>query len=316
MMKTAHPPTLIAAALMGALAFTTTAHAQTAPDANADATKLAQELQNPIADLISVPIQNSWDFGFGPADGRRFISTLQPIYPIKISKDWNLVIRTIVPYVSQEDVFTGLLPKYPGLPSDVLNRVPEAQRDALDRAAEKAFNKAARKQPVDVHQDGLGDILQSFFLSPKAPVGGWILGAGPVLSYPTATDDLLGAEKWSAGPTAVALRQRGPWSYGLLLYHLWSFAGNSSRDEVSSSLVNPWLAYTTQSQWTFAVQSESTYDWMERQWTVPVELQVAKLVMLGKQPVQFTLAGRKFAERPDGGPDWGVGFNITLLFPK
>jgi hypothetical protein len=244
-------------------------------DANTKATDLAQQLQNPIADLISVPIQNSFDFGFGPEDAMRFTSTIQPIYPFKLSKDWNLVTRTIVPIIYQESPFPG--------GSDL---------------------------------SGLGDITESLFFSPSKMFNGWVFGGGPIFQLPTATDNELGSEKWGAGPTAVALRQSGPWSYGLLLNHVWSFAGDSSRSEVSNTLINPWLAYTTKDQWTFPVQSESFYDWAGDQWTVPIEVQVAKLVMFGKQPVQFTLAGRSFVERAPGGPDWGMGINVTFLFPK
>lgn len=255
-----------------ALALLTTAHAQT--DA-AKATDLAQQLQNPIADLISVPIQNSWDFGMSSADAMRFTSTIQPIYPINLSEDWNLVSRTIIPFIDQESTEEG-----------------------------------------GADLSGLGDITESLFFSPSKVRNGWVFGGGPIFQLPTATEDALGSEKWGAGPTAVALRQSGPWSYGLLFNHVWSFAGNSDRSGVSNSLANPWLAYTTKSQWTFAVQTESTYDWTGSQWTIPVELQVAKLVMFGQQPVQFTLAARDFVSRPEGGPDWGLGFNITFLFPK
>jgi len=296
-MKTTRTQNLLAAALVGALAFTTSAMAQTdsryyrsltlapaddvpaggggAPVDEAKATDLAQQLQNPIADLISVPIQNNFDFGYGPADAMRYTLNVQPIYPFKLSEDWNLVTRTIIPFIHQESPVKG--------------------------------------GPT---RSGLGDSLESLFLSPSKVRNGWVFGAGPVFQLPTATDSELGSGKWGAGPTAVALKQSGPWSYGLLLYHIWSFAGQSSRGEVNSSLVNPWLAYTTKSQWTYAVQTESTHDWTENQWTVPVELQVAKLVMFGEHPVQFTLAGRSFVERPKGGPDWGMSFNITLLFPK
>ena len=69
-------------------------------------------------------------------------------------------------------------------------------------------------------ESGLGDILQSFFFSPKEPVHGWILAAGPVALYPTASEDALGGERGGVGPTALALRQQGPWTYGLLANHL------------------------------------------------------------------------------------------------
>ena len=78
-------------------------------------------------------------------------------------------------------------------------------------------------------QSGTGDIVQSLFFSPVKPVDGWILGAGPVFLLPTGSDDLLTTDKWGAGPTGVALKQQGPWTYGALANHLWSFAGDSDR---------------------------------------------------------------------------------------
>jgi hypothetical protein len=74
------------------------------------------------------------------------------------------------------------------------------------------------------HQIGLGDTTPSFFFSPKQlTASGWTWGAGPVLLLPTATDDLLGTEKWGIGPTALAIKQtKDGWTYGALVNHIWS----------------------------------------------------------------------------------------------
>jgi hypothetical protein len=168
---------------------------------------------------------------------------------------------------------------------------------------------------VDHHQDGLGDIVQSFFFSPKEPVGGTILGIGPVFLYPTATDDKLGSEKWGAGPTLVALRQEKGWTYGVLANHLWSFAGDEDRRSVNATFVQPFITYTTKTHTTFGLNAESTYDWNESQWTVPINATVAQLTKIGKLPVQFTIGGRYYAEGPSGAPEWGLRFVITPLFP-
>jgi hypothetical protein len=163
---------------------------------------------------------------------------------------------------------------------------------------------------------GLGDTTQSFFFSPKAPVGGWILGAGPVLYYPTATKNVLGGEKWGAGPTVVLLKQESGWTYGALLNHIQSFAGNSDRENISATYMQPFVSYTFKTFTTLTLNTESTYNWEDSQWTVPINVMAAQLVKFGKLPVQFALGTRAYAEKPTGGPDWGLRFVVTLLFPK
>lgn len=88
-------------------------------------------------------------------------------------------------------------------------------------------------------ESGPGDIVQSFFFSPKAPVNGWILGFGPVFLYPSASDQMLGGEKWGAGPTVVALTQAKGWTYGLLANHIESFVGEDDRSYISATFLFP-----------------------------------------------------------------------------
>jgi hypothetical protein len=268
---------LLAAALPCALVFTTTT-ALFAQDAVTDdkSAELAKQLSNPVASLISVPLQSNFDFGAGPNDdGFQFKLNVQPVIPFSLSEDWNLISRTIVPIVYQENIF--------GTSS----------------------------------QSGLSDTVQNFFFSPKAPTsGGWIWGAGPLFLLPTASDALLGTEKWGAGPTALILKQQHGWTYGALANHIWSFAGDSSRADVSATFIQPFLSYSTKTYTTFGLNTESTYDWENSQWTVPLNVSVSQLVKLGGKPVQFSLGGRYYAEKPSDGPDWGLRFAITFLFPK
>ena len=87
--------------------------------------------------------------------------------------------------------------------------------------------------------------MQSVFFSPKSPTaGGWIWGAGPVFLLPTATQDVLGTDKWGLGPTGVVLKQSGPWTVGLLAGHVWSVAGNDSRADVSATTLQPFGNYS------------------------------------------------------------------------
>ncbi|WP_043518494.1 hypothetical protein [Achromobacter arsenitoxydans] len=236
---------------------------------------LAKQLNNPVASLISVPFQYNYDHSIGDYDGRRSTLNVQPVIPFSLSKDWNLISRTIVPLISQHDV---------------------GQSGSSEH--------------------GVGDIVQSIFLSPVEPgAGGTIWGVGPVFLLPTASRSALGAKAWGAGPTAVALKQDGPWTYGLLANHIWGI-GDKGRD-VSSTFAQPFVNYTTASAWTTALNTESTYDWKRGQWSVPVHLNLTKVMRIGDQP--FSIGGglRYWATSPEGGPS-GLGFRLqfTLLFPK
>lgn len=166
-------------------------------------------------------------------------------------------------------------------------------------------------------KSGLGDILQSFFFSPRQPVGGWILAVGPVGLYPTASAKVLGGEKWGTGPTALALRQTGPWTLGFLANHVESFAGDGDRAYISSTFLQPFVSYITKTKTTLGLNTESTYDWRSEQWSVPVNLTVAQLLKIGPQIIQVGVGARYWADSPDNGPEgWGGRVQVTLLFPK
>ena len=284
-----HRQNLFAVALFGTLAFTTAtlcaqepttaAQSATAPtnagggggDSEAE---LAKKLQNPIASLISVPLQNNFDFGAGPSsDGFQYLVRIQPVIPVDLSEDWNLISRTIVPVVYQQNYYGTTT------------------------------------------QSGLSDTIQNLFFSPKALFHGWTGGAGPVFQFPTATESLLGSEKWCLGPTAVVLRQAHGFTYGMLMNQLTSFAGNDSRQDVNYIFLQPFFSYTTKTHTTFSVNSESTYNWNASEWTVPLNFMVQQLVKIGKQPIAFQAGYRYYAQRPIYGPDWGLRFTITFLFP-
>jgi hypothetical protein len=160
--------------------------------------------------------------------------------------------------------------------------------------------------------------LQSLFLSPAAPTsGGIIWGVGPVFLLPTATDELLGAEKFGLGPTGVALKQIGPWTVGALANHIWSVAGDDGRRDVNATFLQPFLSYTTRDAWTASLNTEASYDWKAEQWSVPINLSLSKLVRFGTQPVSLFGGLRYWAESPESGPEGlGARFGMTLLFPK
>jgi len=163
---------------------------------------------------------------------------------------------------------------------------------------------------------GVGDVLASFFFSPKP--GAFIWGVGPAVNLPSTTMPTLGTEKWCIGPTLVALRQEGPWTYGALWNQIWSFSGNSNRDDVSQMFLQPFLAYNTAEAVTITVQSETTANWEapEKKWTVPINVIVSKLSSFGAFPASYAIGVGAFAAHPEIGPSWKVRAVITVLLPR
>ena len=272
--KTSHQQSLIAAACLAALAIASAdAWAQQSEE------EIAKAAQNPIAAMISLPLQYNYDQNIGPLeDGHKNYVNVQPVIPFSLNEDWNLISRTIVPVIWQSDLF-------PGAGS----------------------------------QSGIGDTTASLFFSPKKPTsGGWIWGVGPVFYLPTASDDLLGADKWGAGPTAVFLKQEHGFTYGALMNHIWSVGGDSDRADISNTFLQPFFSYTTKTHTTFAVNTESSYNWETEQWSVPINLLVKQLVKVGEQRLQLTAGARYWADSPDNiGPQgWGARFEVSFLFPK
>ena len=147
-------------------------------------TSLAMQLSNPVAALISLPLQLNYDQDIGPVDdGDRWLLNVQPVIPFDLNDDWNLISRTILPVVRQSDIFPGA-----------------------------------------GTQNGIGDVV---------------------------------------------LKQSNGWTRGVLANHLWSFTGDDDRADVNATFLQPFLTYTTPTQWTFALNTESTYDWEAEQWSVP-----------------------------------------------
>lgn len=246
---------------------------QQTPEEEAQA--LAKKLSNPVASLISLPFQNNFDFGMGPnGDGFKYTLNIQPVIPVKINKDWNLISRTIVPITYQSKVV--------GTTS----------------------------------QFGLSDTVQTFFFSPNksTPV---ILGFGPQFLIPTATNEYLGTQKFGLGPSLLVMKQQGQWSVGILATQMWSVAGKSTRADVSSTFLQPFISYTTKTAWTYNINTEATYDWTADRWSVPIHFTVTKLVKIGSQRVSVGGALRCWTATTPSGPE-GCGFRLlfTPLFPK
>lgn len=164
-------------------------------------------------------------------------------------------------------------------------------------------------------QFGLGDIAESIFFSPIEP-SKTIWGVGPILLIPSATNVAMGSGKWAVGPTAVVLEQDKSMTYGMMVNHLWSFAGDNLRPDMSLSFLEPFFTYTTKTATSFSILTESNYDWLNRQWYVPIEAGLGQMLLFGHQPVSFGLTGKYWAVKPQTSGDWSLRFTITFIFAK
>lgn len=239
--------------------------------------ELAKQLANPVASLVSVPFQFNYDRDIGPDDDGKRIT---------------LNIQPVIPFELNEEW-------------NLISRtiVPVIHQESIF--------------PGSGSQSGLGDTVQSLFFSPRPGANGLIWGIGPVFLLPTATDDLLGTEKWGAGPTAVALKQTGGWTYGVLANHIESFAGTGSRADISSTFVNPFVSRQLPGGWTLGTQLEHTFDHKNNADTGVLSCFLSKVTRIGGQTVSLGITPKYWYEDTATSPEgFGLRAAVTLLFPK
>ena len=262
--------------ILFALFFSLTTHSLKAQEATAppaaSAEELAKKLANPIANLISVPIQSNWDVGIGAFNGSKLVVNVQPVIPITLSPKLNLITRWILPIVSQFDI-TG----------------------------------------EDTQQGGLGDAVITGFLSPSQSSLTW--GVGPAILVPTATDAVLGSEKFGIGPSVVVLKQSGPWTYGVLANHLFTVSGNEERDDVNASFFNPFASYNWKSGAGITATLEYTQDWEHDLSVAVVHAMFSGVTKFGGQTVSLAI-GPRIHFAPDNHAAYGLRAAITMVFPK
>jgi hypothetical protein len=192
------------------------------PEAAANAETVRKASQNPIASLISVPIQNNSNFGIEPGYRTQDVLNIQPVVPFGISKDWNMVVRWIMPIVWQP------LPNAPSTPESGVY--------------------------------GFGDMQPTSFVVPKN-AGKLIWGAGPIFQLPTATSNSLGQGKLGIGPSLVVLKQPGHWTIGVLANNVWSVAGLGSRPDVNQFLAQVFVNYNMKKGWYLTSAPIFTANW-------------------------------------------------------
>lgn len=256
--------------------------AQTPPTATAPGggDALRKAAQNPIASLISVPVQNNLSFNINPGQRTQDVLNIQPVIPIALTKDVNLIVRWITPIIWQPFPTSA-----PG---------PEAGTY------------------------GFGDMQPSFFLSPSKP-SKLIWGAGPIFQIPTATNKALGQGKFGIGPSFVWLVQPGKWTVGALVNNVWSVAGPSDRPDVNQMLLQYFINYNLKKGWYVGELPIITANWQapnSQRWVVPIGGTIGRIMKLGPQPVNLQLGFYANPIRPSNSASWKMLMQIAFLYPK
>jgi hypothetical protein len=260
---------------------------------------LQKATQNPVAGLISVPIQSNTNFGVGPFGRNQNLLNIQPVIPVNVSQNWNMIIRWITPIVSQPAPGTANLEVF---------------------GIEENTPAYLAAQDVQAHAGvfGLGDMTPTFFFSPSKPHK-VIWGAGPMFALPTATGRVLGQGKLSMGPSIVALVQPGQWTIGALVNNIWSVAGPSDRADVKQMSLQYFINYNLKKGWFISMSPIITANWQASSgnvWTVPVGGGLGRVFRLGYQPMNASVAFFGNVVHPAGGSPWSMRLQISFLFPK
>ncbi len=271
------------------------------------AEQIARLMDNPVGELIMLPIQ--WD-GTSieePTSGENLevdAIKLIPTFPVRGDK-WSLVNRIAVPWVDlpieRRSAELGLRPDLP-LPLAGVTQGPPPF--------------------VAGSTSGLGDIVYVGLLTPKEPPslgqGKLIWAVGPTLVAPTASEDILGQGKWQLGPAVAAGYLGRKWTFGLLAQQWWSVAGDDDRGSVSQLSIQYFWSRRLPRQWSLGAAPTITVDWDESQTNVPLGVGLNKTVVLGKLPARFGLELARYVDRDEDSisPEWAARFSITAVVPS
>jgi hypothetical protein len=266
---------MLAVVLLAALFATRPATAELSKE------ELAKLAQNPIANLISLPLQNDTNFNVGPLNGTQNILNIQPVIPIELNKDWNLITRTIMPLIWQPAFVPG-----------------EGTEFGLGDTQLSGFLSPSEPGP-----------------------GGLIWGAGAIAQLPTDTNARLGNKNWGLGPTAVVLRlEKGsPWVYGVLVNNVWSLSSDERGGAYNNFLMQPFINYNFTGGTYITSAPIITANWKAesgQKWTVPLGIGVGHIFHFGRLPVNTQIGAYYNVVHPDEGANWQLRFQVQFMFPK
>jgi len=247
--------------------------------AEMSAEELAKLAQNPVGNLISLPFQNNTNLNFGPEKGTQNVLNIQPVVPISVDPDWNVITRTIVPIISM-----------PALSADI------GSTNGIGDIVFTAFLSPAN--PGEWIW-GLGPVVQ-LPTNSSAELGNKNWGLGP-------------------SAVVLHLDHGSPWVYGALVNNIWSLTSDKQGGSYNNGLIQPFVNYNFPEGFYLTSAPIWTVDWKAdggQQWTVPLGGGVGKIFHLGKLPVNTSIAAYYNVVKPDFGANWQVRAQVQLMFPK
>jgi len=266
-----------------AVLFYNIAFAQTSssPAAAGDVDKvdIAKKLANPIANMISVPLQYEFSRGVGANQGgSEQTLLLQPVAPFDIGGGDAFIARPII------------------------------------AGAREVSIQGATGQPYSGY--GIASVTLESFYAPNTN-SSWIWGVGPYAQSPSGNSCKFGSQQTGAGVTGVVLNRQGPWTYGLLGYQSWSMGGNPAFGTQNNLYGQPFLAYTTKDAWTFSSSMEASYNYDAHRTTNPLYAGVSKVEVFDGVPISFSAGPIYYVSNTPGGPSgWGGRATVTLVILK
>jgi hypothetical protein len=260
-------------------AFAAACLAATSAHAALSAEELAKLAQNPVGNLISVPFQNNTNMNTGPLSGTQNILNIQPVIPISIDPEWNIITRTIIPVISNPAFAPG---------EDRVNGLGDIQ-----------FNAFLSPANPGNWIWGAGLITQ-LPTNSDAELGNKNWGLGPTF-------------------VVLHLEKGNPWVYGVLANNLWSLSSNKRGGAYNNGVIQPFVNYNFAGGLYLTSAPILTMNWKadsSDKWTVPLGGGVGKIFHLGKLPVNTQLSAYYNVVHPDDGANWQVRFQVQFMFPK
>lgn len=244
-----------------------------------DKVDIAKKLANPIANMISVPLQYEFSRGVGKGQGGSEQTLLfQPVAPFNLGGGDTFILRPIIAGARETNIQGPSGTPYSGY--------------------------------------GIASVTLESFYAPNTN-SSWIWGIGPYAQSPSGNSGKFGSQQTGAGVTAVVLNRDGPWTYGLLGFQSWNVGGNPSYGTQNNLFGEPFLTYTTKEAWSIAANMEAQYNYDTHRTSNPLYLGVSKVSVFDGVPISFGAGPIYYVSNVPGGPSgWGGRATITMVILK